>query len=60
MFMSLGAACIRDAEMYLDEWTKSFGLGKYQKMFDLMESGARNEKMLENDWLTGQDFWDQV
>ena len=59
-FMTLGEACIRDAEMYMDEVVNSFGLGKYQKMFDLMDSGVRIEKILENDWLPGPGFWAQV
>jgi hypothetical protein len=58
--MTLAAACIRDAEMYMDQVVNSFGLGKYEKMLDLMEFGVDIEKILDNDWLPGQDFWDQV
>lgn len=61
MFMTLRAACIRDAELYIDEVVDSFGLGKYQKMFDLMEYGVDFEKIQSPDWLTNfEEFWDQV
>jgi hypothetical protein len=57
-FLTLAAACIRDAEMYMDEVTKSFGLGKYQNMFDMMEYGVSFEKILSPDWLPPEEFWE--
>lgn len=59
MFMTLGAVWIRDAEMYMDEVTNNFGLGKYQKMFDLTDYGAGLEKIMSPDWLPPEELWEQ-
>ena len=59
MFMTLGAACIRDAEIYMDEVVDSFDFGKYQKMFDMTGYGVSFENILSPDWLPPEKLWEQ-